>query len=149
MVRIGPHRHIASNKTKHAPNTNYFIAGKNNYFTISSVEYNNPVGVKQEQMKMPESTHIPINGEPVGPIINGISSGLVSPPTSAPVLSRQPQPTALEERKSPLTSTMTMQVRRRRKKVVKINCLTLTKFSLRDSYPMLWNAESMRNYFIS
>lgn len=65
--------------------------------------------MKQEQMKMPESTHIPINGEPVGPITNGISSGLVSPPTSAPVLSRQPQPTALEERKSPLTSTMTMQ----------------------------------------
>eukprot|EP00092_Neocalanus_flemingeri_P043688 GFUD01048216.1.p2 GENE.GFUD01048216.1~~GFUD01048216.1.p2 ORF type:complete len:145 (-),score=22.93 GFUD01048216.1:2051-2485(-) len=60
-------------------------------------------------MKMPESTHIPINGEPVGPITTGSSSGLVSPPTSAPVLLRQPQPTALEERKSPLTSTMTMQ----------------------------------------
>jgi len=67
-------------------------------------------------MKMPESTnttHLPINGEVVGPagpaITNGISSGLIPPPTSAPVLLRQPQPTALEERKSPLTSTMTMQ----------------------------------------
>ena len=119
MVKISPRRHITCNKTKHGANINgSAVAGKTTVFTISSVELTSPAGVKQEQMKMPESTHIPINGEPVGPITNGISSGLVSPPGSAPVLAaRQPQPTALEERKSPLTSTMTMQVRLRKQKL--------------------------------